>query len=648
MQNKSPAGEGRADELMQQHHSKISQLSNVPQQLTAIPQWIVWQKMIKPDGKVDKVPKNHKSGRDCSVKDPRNYLSFEDAKACWQKAPERFDGVGFCLTDEAQIIGLDFDKALDGSGKPKPWASEILALLPDETYLEVSPSGHGLRAFLIGTLSLPGNRAPVEDGLLEIYGSKRFLTVTGNQYGAGTQIVAAQDVIDRIHGQWIARPLKDEPSGNLPICGHCLSDEEVLEAMFKSKVGAKIKRLWNGDISNHKNDDSAADQALLCHLAFWTGKNPEQMERLFSQSKLGKRDKWQHRQDYRERSIEKALLVTDSVYEPQKQSLLSQTYRNKLWSGEELLKAHFDPILWIVEGLIPEGLCILASPPKTGKSIFCLQLSIAAVTGGLMMGKFQASECNVIYYALEDSERRIQDRLLKMMGEVDRNKLANFKVKLELPTLENGGIEELEAFLTEHPDCKVIIIDTYQKVNPATQSQSNAYEKDYKTLSPLQALAMRFHVAVIVVTHLRKEETSDPLHRIMGSTAMTGAADTILLLKCARKSERGSLYVTGRDVEEEEYAIERMPDMQGWRFLGIASECRISQERQEVIDLLKDTDATMSPTEVAQVLSKTEGSIKVLLGKMAKAGQIQRTSHGKYGPATPSDVFSDCQPKTQV
>lgn len=87
-------------------------------------------------------------------------------------------GVGFVLDGDG-IVCVDLDNAIDGKGRIKPWARDILAMLP-ATYAEVSPSGKGLHIWGTGEVVL-GRRWRHADGGVEVYGTGRYLTVTGKR-----------------------------------------------------------------------------------------------------------------------------------------------------------------------------------------------------------------------------------------------------------------------------------------------------------------------------------------------------------------------------------------------------------------------------------------------------------------------------------
>lgn len=297
------------------------QPENIPTELKSLPQWLVWRRETRRNKKTGedkstKVPYSITTGNPCDATLRGNHQAFDEVLSFLQKHSNTYDGLGFCLTKETGITGIDLDDAFESDGRTKSWAAEMLDILPINTYVEISPSGNGLRAFLVGRLS-PGRRRKRMPGgeSVEVYDSLRFLTVTGNRYGGGDKIPAAQNVIDKIHQTLFPDFAKVKESRNhLSISRHpSLSDEHVKSQMFASKNGKEIKELWDGGTGKYNDDESAADQALLCHLAFFTRNDPEQMERLFNESARGQREKWLNREDYRQRSIQNAIVFVNEL-----------------------------------------------------------------------------------------------------------------------------------------------------------------------------------------------------------------------------------------------------------------------------------------------------------------------------------------------
>lgn len=224
--------------------------------------------------------------------------------------------VGIVFTPEQTLLGIDIDHCLTNN-KITHEQKNIIAdlILEADTYTEVSPSGEGLHLFLevSSALTLNSNKkAPYE-----AYTSGRYFTFTGVSYGEEREVrtVTCEEAYKIL--SIIGYPWKKEEAvaTNNTESSIELGDETVLEKMFKAKGGIKIKTLHEGSLSDYKDDASSADMALCSHLAFWTGKNSAQIERIWLASPLGQRKKTQERKDYRDRTIENAIAKCTSVYE---------------------------------------------------------------------------------------------------------------------------------------------------------------------------------------------------------------------------------------------------------------------------------------------------------------------------------------------
>lgn len=203
-------------------------------------------------------------------------------------------------------------------------------------------------------------------------------------------------------------------------------------------------------------------------------------------------------------------------------------------SAASLQRKDIPPIRWIVENLIPAGLNILASPPKYGKSWAVLDLGLSVTAGGRFLG-YQTNPCEVLYLALEDSERRLKSRMIKLLA--GKNAPAGFHFATAAHDMDNGLFDELEGFLKAHPKTGLIIIDTLQRVRGAVHGKEGAYAADYREVGGLKAFADKYGIAVLLVHHLRKmADDSDPFNRISGTNGLMGASDTALVLT---KEKRG-------------------------------------------------------------------------------------------------------------
>lgn len=251
-------------------------------------------------------------------------------------------------------------------------------------------------------------------------------------------------------------------------------------------------------------------------------------------------------------------------------------------SAVALQQKNIPPVRWIMQDLIPAGLTILASPPKFGKSWAALALCLATAAGG----RFLAHRCyqsGVLYLALEDGERRLKSRLEKLLN--GRPAPPGFDFATEAPTLSTGLIDVLERYIVQRPETGLIIVDTLQKVRDLGGGR-DVYGKDYVDVATLKRFADAHNIAVVLIHHLRKAvDDSDPFARISGTTGISGAADSMLVLtKEKRSDETAVLNITGRDVEMQELVLKFNKSTCLWESLGDADAFAKQQTCREYAD----------------------------------------------------------------
>jgi len=311
----------------------------------------------------------------------------------------------------------------------------------------------------------------------------------------------------------------------------------------------------------------------------------------------------------------------------------------RIITAQKILDTEYPEPRWAVTGLIPEGVTFTAGPPKLGKSIFALNLAVAVPEGGKALSRFDVEPGALLYLALEDGERRIQERLRKLTNGRVSYKL---EVVTEWPRLNQGGLEAIDAWINQHADARFLLVDTFKMLRPLpTGRDRNLYDADYEAVQPLtKATSQR--VALCIVHHTRKAIAENPLATVSGTYGLTGAADGVLVLNRRRNRSDATLNVIGRDVEKQELALEFKPDLCLWSALGKADEVKRSGERQEVLDLLFQTGEPMSPANIAELLDKTPGAIRALLFKMKNAGEIKlfgsKYQTQDYQPPEPTKI----------
>jgi len=225
--------------------------------------------------------------------------------------------------------------------------------------------------------------------------------------------------------------------------------------------------------------------------------------------------------------------------------------------AEPYAKAH-----WTIPDLLPEGLLLLGGKPKQGKSWLALALALTIAAGGSLFDTYQAANGEVLFLGLEDTERRLQARSRQLLGAMPTVP-SGLAFATQWPRLDEGGLTQLEAYIQAHPRLRCIVIDTWAKMAPRTKGRSQ-YEEDYASLGLLKHLADTSHLSILAIHHLRKTQAQDVLDEMMGSTAVIGAVDAILILKRERGEGQASLFITGRDIEHEREIPLRFDHTTGW------------------------------------------------------------------------------------
>ena len=293
------------------------------------------------------------------------------------------------------------------------------------------------------------------------------------------------------------------------------------------------------------------------------------------------------------------------------------------FTARELQRQKFPPIQFAVDGLVAEGVTLLGGKPKLGKSWMALDFAMSISTGGKALGKIVCEQRTVLYCALEDNRRRLQRRIRERFGD-EKSWPENFHLATDMKRLDEGGLEDLEGWLSQNDDA-CIIIDTLVSAR-SRNSKENGYEADYRALAPLQELAGEYGVAILVIHHLRKMSGDDPLDMISGTTGLTGAVDNVLVM--TRDSHGKRLYGRGREIEEIDYAVNLKGGV--WTLLGDYEVATRSEERNAIIAVLEASDVPQSPTQVAKALNKSPNNTKQLLHKMSISGEVKKVTRGKY------------------
>ena len=258
----------------------------------------------------------------------------------------------------------------------------------------------------------------------------------------------------------------------------------------------------------------------------------------------------------------------------------------------------------IIDGLLYAGAYILAGAPKIGKSFLVAQIAYH-VSIGRKLWDFEVHQGTVLYLALEDDYQRIQSRMFMMYGVDDT---PNLHFATVAGRIGNGLDEQLENFVREHSNTKLIIIDTMQKIREVGGA-AYSYASDYEIIGRLKQFADKYGICVLIVHHTRKQPAGDGFEMISGTTGLLGCADGALLMqKKKRTALEATIDVVGRDQQDQILYLSKDPATQIWNLERTETELHREPPDKvlEAVAGLVSTEHrewTGSPSELAEAVN---------------------------------------------
>ncbi|MFJ8010219.1 AAA family ATPase [Streptomyces fagopyri] len=303
------------------------------------------------------------------------------------------------------------------------------------------------------------------------------------------------------------------------------------------------------------------------------------------------------------------------------------------WTADQLMAAEFPEPKWAVPGILAEGVSLLAGPPKVGKSWLSLGLGLSVAAGTHAFDSVPVKSGPVLYLALEDTPRRLQTRMGKLLG--DQEAPAGLTLVTECPPFPQGGSEAIAGWLDRNPDARMVVIDVFAKMRGQSPQGVSAYDADYVAVGHAKRLADHYGIAVVLVHHVRKMASEDFLTEVSGTNGIAGAADATLVLKRARGQADGILHVTGRDVNEAEYALSFQEASGAWHLLdGPVTDHTVGDTRAAILKFVRANPGAR-PKDIADALPQSDtNTIRRTCSRMAADGQLAKDGSGRYYPDT--------------
>ena len=417
-------------------------------ELKEYPNWVVWN----PQGENPKAPLNpYQPNIGAKANNKSTWGTFEQALSTGLDLGFEFG--------ESPFTGIDIDNCIDNEGNLNALAREVIEEL--DSYTELSPSMKGLHIIIRLDKPLkeygPRNKINIDGIAYEIYDTGRYFRLTDKPFeGKIRPVRDCTEILGPIYDRIWGQESKEESKPTIkPVLDVFERDSDLWARMFNAKNGDEIRRLYNGDISDYANDDSRADLALCSHLVFYKGNNPDEIDRLFKQSGLY-REKWD-RQDYRDRTIEKAIATSANVYTPPIKAESSNekpvhtlaSYLDTSFEGDISnfqrqtgLKTGFANMDKQIE--LYSGLYVLGAISSLGKTTFCTQIADNIAKTGR----------NVLYFSFEQTEFELASKgIARIIGLAEYEKLV----------AKQGNNEEIQGKDLKGPTAVQVRKGTYEK-----------------------------------------------------------------------------------------------------------------------------------------------------------------------------------------
>jgi RecA-family ATPase len=307
--------------------------------------------------------------------------------------------------------------------------------------------------------------------------------------------------------------------------------------------------------------------------------------------------------------------------------------RNGAWLDQQV----FPPLTFAVDNVIPEGLVLFVGAPKIGKSWFALSIALGVAAGGCALGCVFVTARPVLYLALEDGDRRMQDRCRVLLEGARIPDRFDYITRVEPGTV----IPTIAAWTDRHGDqAPLVILDTLGKVMPPALPGESAYQRDYRVGGWLKRVIDACPSASLMVNHHdRKADSDDFVDSVSGTHGLAGAADTVVVLSRRRQEAAGLIKVTGRDVAEDEYAVSFAGSR--WILAGGSFEAAAAQAIQmkavagigdrstEIVEFVATHSSGVTTSEV---VAKFGSSAREYLRRLVAGDRIRKLDRGIYAP----------------
>jgi AAA domain len=304
----------------------------------------------------------------------------------------------------------------------------------------------------------------------------------------------------------------------------------------------------------------------------------------------------------------------------------------EIFTLDKILAMDLPAPKWAVEGLLAEGLNLLAGKVKQGKSFLALNLAITVAAGGMALGSMPTVAGDVLYLSLEDTVRRVKERAQRMKAIMGEG-ATRLSVVTRWARMDKGGMVMLERWANKVSAPRLVIIDVLGKFRAPSRDKGNQYEQDSQALYEIKDFLDIGGITGLVNTHRRKGKAGEDspefdTDEITGTTGVPGACDGVIMLSRARGSNDAVISVTGRDDAEKQLAIHFDPPTFTWTFLGAAEDIVAGKLQKAIISYLQLLNGTPAHTkDISDHLESSVDSVRKALHRLFERGLVRH--HGQ-------------------
>ncbi len=589
--------------------------SAIPAELQAIPQWVVWRTEQR-EGNPTKVPYNARTGHQASTTNPATWAAFAwaitQAESHAESDEQRYDGIGFVLTEGDPFAGVDLDSCRNPeTGEVALWAQEIIADL--SSFSEVSPGSYGVHIFVRGVLPT-GRHVKVVNGVagtqpgkpakIELYDRARYLTVTGHRLPDTLPTIEdRQEKLVALHrrlfGEHSAESTATPATASLSTVGLDFTEppsetDRLLAERILSEHPA-ILQSW-------ELDESKGDYAFACEIIrrLLSTLEPQvedvdlmqAADRVFRASSLfarpDRQEKWMRS------ATNYAALTLGRAIKDVRDAAVNSTRPWRIPPGDapivaknmyDLTNRDIPPQRWLVPWIVPEGKIVLQlGKPKKGKSTIASQATLDGV-GDVRMWNYPTSlqdasvpdnekqTAEVVIFSMEESEDNVSDRIKKQLSGQPIPHRRIHHIERQGPVHLLKLLDWLDDQITSGRNIRMVVLDPWGLVI-FEDNERNPYLREYNKIAPLRQFQKKHpQVSFFIVNHARKAGADEITDASVSTTGLPGAVDVTIWLQRERQDPDATIEFEGRvGAAHPKIALMFDEATRRWKYIGVAHE----------------------------------------------------------------------------